>query len=272
MCVRILSPVVLLASVFAFNCHAVSPREDAGQQWELFDAMKNELVEVKFIPLGTDNANVLVKNKTKLPLQVRLPEAFAGVPILGQGFGGGGGGLGGGGQGGGGGGLGGGGGGGGGGQALGGGGGGGGFGGGQGGGGGGGGGGFFRIAPDRMKKISVATVCLEHGKPNPNPRMTYTIVPLDHVTSDASVHRLCIALGNGRLSQNVAQAAAWNLMDGLAWQTLANKHRVESKYTGNVTWFTENELMQAKKLVSTLVITHSESLATTNVSTRRDTP
>jgi hypothetical protein len=183
---------------------------------------------------------VLVKNLTDKPLDVKLPASFASVPVLAQGMMGGGmggGGMGGGGMGGGGG------------QAGGGGMGGGGMGG-MGGGGMGGGGGFMRLAPEKMRKVAVETVCLEHGKPDPNPRMAYKMVPLEQFTQDETVRVLCESLGNRQVTQNAAQAAAWHLMDGLTWHELATKNRVESKYTGNVRWFSNIELRTAQAIVS----------------------
>ncbi|NND95949.1 MAG: hypothetical protein HKN47_01315, partial [Pirellulaceae bacterium] len=103
-------------------------------------------------------------------------------------------------------------------------------GGGMGGGGMGGGGGFMRVPPERMKKVSVTTVCLEHGKPDPNPKMAYKMVPLEQFTDNPQVRVLCEALGYGQVTQNTAQAAAWHLMDDMSWQQLAKKNRVESKY------------------------------------------
>jgi hypothetical protein len=245
---------------------------------QLFDAMEQELVEVKFVPVDSSRANVLFKNKTNETLTVALPAKFGAVHVLGQ-FGAGGlgaGGLGAGGLGAGGlgaGGLGGIGlGGGGGGQGLGGGFGGGGLGGGGfggaglGGGGGFGGaglggagfggagaglggGGFFRVAPDKTKKLSVRTVCLEHGKDDPNPRMKYTLVPLEQLTTAPEIQELCVQLGEGAIAQSVAQAAAWHLANGLSWDELAAKNRVESIYTGNTKYFSSEEL-QAAWLVS----------------------
>ena len=217
----------------------------------LFEAMDAGHVDVKFIPHDASKANLLVKNLTDKPLDIRLPSAFAGVPVLGQmgmgmgGMGGGMGGMGG---------MGGGGMGGGGGQAMGGGMGGGmgGMGGGMGGMGGGMGGmgGMMRVAPERMRKMQVTTVCLEHGKPDPNPKMPYKIVPLDQVTKDPKVTVLCEALGNGLVTQNTAQAAAWHLMDKMSWGELAAKNRVESKYLGTIRWFSAIELRTAAAVVS----------------------
>ena len=241
-----LSIVVLSCSV-----HGEGNKPDAETlQVELFEAMDAGQIDVKFIPHDASKANVLVKNLTDKPMEIRLPSAFAGVPVLGQmgmgmgGMGGGGmggmGGMGGGGMGGGGG------------QGMGGGMGGMGGGGmgGMGGGGMGGMGGMMRVAPERMRKMQVTTVCLEHGKPDPNPKMAYKIVPLEQFTKDANVRVLCEALGNGLVTQNTAQAAAWHMMDKMSWSELAAKNRVESKYLGTIRWFSPFELKTAVAVVS----------------------
>lgn len=240
--------------------------ENLGSSLELFEAMSQRAIEVRFIPQSAAQAVVLLKNLADRPLDIQLPEVFGAVHVLAQvggGYGGGGfggGGLGGGGQGfqQGGAGLGGGGGG----QGLG-----GGFGGGlgggglngafNGGGGGGGfngggglgGGGFFRVEPGKTRKLVVDTVCLEHGKADPNPRMTYKLVPLEKVSDNAAIAQLCQRLGTGLVPQNIAQAAAWHVASGLSWEELRLKNRHESKYTGNVRWFTTAELESAWDLI-----------------------
>lgn len=249
-------------------------KPNAVAEVELFDGIQSNLLEVKVIALGSHRANVIIENKSAEPVNVRLPDVFAAVPVLGQfggplggaggqfgagggqlgggqlgggQFGGGQGGQGGGGQGGGG-------------QGLG-----GGFGGGQLGGGGGqlgggqfgggggqmgggmfgGGRGMFRVEPDRAGKLQVEMVCLEHGKPDPNPRMKYTVVPLEQLNADPKVSELCKLLADGKVKQNVAQAAAWNIANGVSWEALAKKNRRESQYTGNEKYFTQNELRAA---------------------------
>ena len=212
-------------------------RDKNAREVGLFEAMDDGDIEVTFIPKDATQANVIIKNKTDKPLSIKLPEAFAGVPVLAQ-FGGGGGGFGGGGGGlgGGGGGLGGGGGGGG--QGL----------GGGGGGFGGGGGGFFNVAPEKVGKIKLPCVCLEHGKPDPTPRMKYKIVPISTLTKDPKVIEVCKMLGYREIPQNSAQAAAWNLANGMSWQELAGKNRVESKYLGNQRFFSRQELALAVRI------------------------
>ncbi len=242
---------LLTISLALSSNEAIAGGADEMNQAGLFAAMDAGQIEAQFIPQNAAHANLIVKNLTEKPLRIQMPAAFAGVPILAQGMmggmGGGMGGMGGG--------MGGMGGGGGGGQAMGGGGGMGGVMGGMGGGmggmgGGGMGGGMFTVNPGRVQKIALNTVCLEHGKPDPNPRMKYAIVPLEQVTKDPTVSLLCQALGNGQVAQNTAQAAAWNLMDGLAWEELAKKNRVESRYTGDIPYFTQLELRAAMAIVA----------------------
>ena len=226
----------------------------------LFDAMEAGQIEVKFIPANAAKANVLIENKTARVLHLELPDAFAAVPVLaqfgqdpgqdpGQGFGQNGGQNGGGAT-----------------QGVG-----GGLGGGQGqgngnlfgnGGGNGfgrGGGqgnglrrGFMRIAPEKTRKLTATTVCLEHGKPDPRPRIAYRMIPIEEFTDNTKVIELCRQLGQGSVMQKTAQAVAWNLANGLSWEKLASINRMESRYFGNIKFFQPAELARAKQWVETL--------------------
>lgn len=212
------------------------------EQVELFQGMAQGIIDVNFIPKDETEARIIIKNTTNRPLNVRLPDAFAGVPILAQ-RGGRGGGGGGGGFGGGGGGFGGGGGGG---QALGGGGGGGqgGFGG--GGQGGGGGGGLFNIAPEKVAKIRVPCVCLEHGKLDPTPRMKYQIVPIETYVDRPAVIEMVKAFATGQLDRGSTQAAVWHLNNDLSWQELAAKTRGpnDPRFGRKTPYFTAGQIRQ----------------------------
>ncbi len=231
---------------------------------EMFEAIKAGQVEVQLIVKDSTQANVLLTNKTDKPLNVKLPEAFAGVPILAQ-FGGGGlggGGFGGGGQGGfGGGGLGGGGGS----QGIGGGLGGGGLGGGGGGlggggfGGGGGGGGLFNVAPEKVGKLKVACMCLEHGKKEPQASIKYEIKPIESFTDKPAVHELCKMLGSGQISQRAAQAAAWHLNNNMTWDVLAAKKIEHLGGAPSQPYFSPQELQAAIGIAA-----KAESLAKEN--------
>ncbi len=208
--------------------------ENDGVEVEMFRAIADGQLDVEYIGKDATQANLIFKNQTDKPLKIKLPETFGAVHVLAQGMGGmGGGGMGGMGGGGG--------------QAMGGGMGGGGMGGGGMGGGGmgGGGGGMFRVDSDKPRKMTVATLCLEHGKHDPSPRMKYKVVPLEVVSSDPQISDLCKMLGQGKVAQNAAQAAAWHIANGLSWQELANKPRKVSKYTGTEMYFTPLEMQAA---------------------------
>src|SRR4051812_30068413 len=62
---------------------------------ELFAGMDAGDVEAVLIMRDATEGNLTIKNNTDKPLTVKIPEAFAGVPILAQRRGGGGGGMGG---------------------------------------------------------------------------------------------------------------------------------------------------------------------------------
>ncbi len=196
---------------------------------DMFQAIDEGKIEVNFIPKDATQATVVFKNKTDKALDLRLPDAFGAVHVHGQlggmggmgGMGGGMGGMGGG---------------------M----------GGMGGGMGGMGGGMFRVEADKTRKAKVPCVCLEHGKKDPNPRMKYKIVPIEQINNDPRVSKLCELLGKGRVAQNTLQAAAWHIANGLSWEELAHKNRVESKYTGNVRFFNPVELRSAFQLSSVI--------------------
>ena len=263
-----------LALCFAVTCHAedeTKPKVDRKTQkrlskiWktqtpvegfspvEMFSAMETGEIEVVVKTKDATNANFMVKNNSDKPLAVELPPAFAAVPALAQGFGGGGGGFGGGGNGG----FGGGGGQGGGGNqgtggGFGGGGGGGGFGGGGGGGfggGGGGQGGVFNIPPGRTGKVSIKTFCLEHGKPDPAPRMDYVVKPISVLSNDPKVLEICQMLANDEITQPVAQAAGWNVANGLSWEYMLTKNKVELSTGYYERFFNRGQLEVAFKVV-----------------------
>ncbi|MFK7767623.1 MAG: hypothetical protein AB8B55_10420 [Mariniblastus sp.] len=216
---------------------------------EMFSAMSQGDIEVIIKANSSAKANIIVKNNSDKPLAIEMPAAFSTVPVMrqggfggggqgGGGFGGGqGGGQGGGNQAGGGG--------------FGGGGGGGGFGGGGGGNqGGGGGAGIFNIPPGRVGKVAVKIVCLEEGKPDPKTRIAYKIQPLKDFTTNPQIFEMMRMLANDEISQPVAQAAAWNVTDGLSWQRLAVKNRIERMDGSYERYFAPQHIYFAQRVVT----------------------
>ncbi len=205
----VLLPTLVLAAERRAKVLKLGQFNPEDQTVEMFEAIEKGAISVKLIPKDSTQSRVMIENKTDKPLNVKLPAAFAGVPVLAQGFGGGGiggggrggrgnrgGGFGGGSQG---------------------------FGGGMMGGMGGMGGGMFNVPPEKVGKFQVNTVCLEHGKKEPRPAVPYEIKPIDSLTDRVEVHELMQMLGSGRIDQRAAQVAAWHLNNQMSWPELAAK-------------------------------------------------
>jgi hypothetical protein len=205
--------------------------------------MESHDLEVAMFLSDSKKGTVTIKNKSDKPLTVKLPAVFAGVPVLAQrggGMGGQNGGRGGG------------------------------MGGGMGGmqgmmggmgmmGGGMGGmgmggmgmggmgmmGGMFNIAPDKMHKLKIISVCADHGLNEPNARIPYKIVPLDSVAKDPAVIQIITFLVAGRLDQPSAQAAVWHLQNGVSWDELVRKIGIKHINGTTEPYFTPDQVKRA---------------------------
>lgn len=212
---------------------------------EMFDAIDHGEVEVIIRATSAAKSNLIVKNTSDKPLAIVMPAAFSAVPVMrqfgqqgggfGGGRGGGGGQFGGGQQ-----------------QGIG-----GGFGGGQQGGGfggggrgGGGAGGVFNIPPGRLGKVSVNTVCLEEGKPDPKSRIEYKVQPLADLNDDPKIFEMVRMLANDEIAQPAVQAAAWNVTDELSWQELLVKNRVELMDGSFERYFHPDHIRLAQQVVT----------------------
>ena len=195
----------------------------------LFAGLAKGSLYVKVVAHDSFGGNLFVENRTNTPLTVEMPEAFVGAQVLRQ-FGGGGGGRGAGGVGGGGtGGA----------QS---------FGGGGGGGFGGGGGGLFSVPAERTVKVPYHSVCLEHGKNDPDPTVRYKLIPVSDYTNNEQLRALISLIGSQAIDTQVAQAAAWHLSSKMDWNELAAKTSTEiGAY--DVPYFSSQALYQAQQLV-----------------------
>jgi hypothetical protein len=214
---------------------------------EMFDAIKAGQIDVRLIHKDSSGGKALISNKSGKPLNVKLPDAFAGVHVLAQMNGGQGMGIGGG--------MG---------QMSGGGMGGGGMGGGGMGGMGGGGGGMFNVAPEKVGEVPFTSVCLEHGKPEPRASMTYQIRAIDSVTKNKDLVEVLRLLNRGTMSQRVAQVLAWHLNNEMSFEELAAK-RIEHLDGSSEPYFQLEEIraaMAAKDYVAKQ-IAEREAAATT---------
>lgn len=202
---------------------------------DLFAGVKAGKLEAKLIPRDSKKARIFVTNKTSLPLNVKMPAALAGKPVLAQFLGGGGNMLG---------------------QGT---------GTGQGGmnpnnstqmlgtgirgnQGTGNGPAMFNVPPEKTAEFRVDCVCLEYGKPDPRPIVPYELLPADKVANPETVAML-VEFGRGKYSQRAAQAAAWHLANSMSWEKL-EAIRGELLSLGlRAPYFTRQELDDAHKLV-----------------------
>jgi hypothetical protein len=202
---------------------------------DMFAAIEKGDISVKLIPKDSTESQVLIKNETDKPLNVKLPDAFAGVPVLGQNLAGAGGAGGrhsggshsgsGGNQN----------------QGM-------------GGGMGMGGmmGGMMNVPPEKVGKLKVPTVCLDHGKADPRPAVPYVIKPIESYSSKPGVRELCQMLGNRQVNQRAAQAAAWHLNNGMSWEQLAAK-RVRHLNGQSQPYFTPAEIQAGMQVATSAV-------------------
>lgn len=237
---RVLSCCVALVSIIPAAIWAAGPSGPShksdlpAKTVDLFAGMEAGEVEAVMIMADSTKGTVMLKNKTSQPLTIKMPAAFAGVPILAQrggrngggagGMGGMGGGMGGGGM-----------------QGMG-----GGMMGGMGGGMMGGGmGGMFNVAPDKVQKVKIGSVCLDHGLTDPSPRVAYKPIPIESYIKDPAVAELIKLMTAGQIDQHSAQAAAWHLQNGLTWDELAQKVGVKHINGTREPYFAPNQLERA---------------------------
>jgi hypothetical protein len=222
-----LSVAVVLVLQVPLAAKTPAAQPDQANAVDLFSAIDRGQIDVKVIPKDSTQLRVMIENKTDKPLTVKLPDAFAAVPILAQAAGpaaakkqpqnqavGGGLGM----------------------PAM----------------GRGmpamGPGGMLNIAPEKVGQLTaVPTVCLDYGKGEPRAAIPYSIQRIDDCTTQPGVREVCEMLGKGQVKQRVAQVCAWHLNNGLSWEKLASK---QLRFADGSTrpYFTPQEVQAARKV------------------------
>jgi hypothetical protein len=217
----------------------------ARHEVELFAGIQQKQLEVQLIPRDSSQGRLLISNKTDQPLSVKLPDAFAGVPVLAQ-FGAFGGNLppglmpggnsappaaaanapqrvGGSGH-----------------SAS--------------------GPTMFNVPPESTRQLKVDTVCLDYGHPTPRPAIKYDIQPISAATDKAGVAEVCELLGRREISHRAAQLAAWHLSNDMSWPALAALRTRQA--IGSTPSYTQEELLAAKKAVEKALAMHRQRQST----------
>ncbi|RCS40789.1 hypothetical protein DTL42_25865 [Bremerella cremea] len=100
--------------------------------------------------------------------------------------------------------------------------------------------------PEKVQKLKIQGVCLDHGMEDPNPKIPYELKPIASYTTKPGVAELCQLLGRGDINQRSAQAAAWHLNNDMSWEELANK-RIHHLIGPDTPYFSPQELQVAYK-------------------------
>ena len=113
------------------------------------------------------------------------------------------------------------------------------------------GGGFFSIPPLKVAQVPFQSVCLNYGRPDPMPKMTYRLTPLEEYTDDKVLQQTVRLYGTGKMPYSVAQAATWHLTDKLSLEQLANlsKFGIPGDETTKEPIFTVPQLRAAIEIV-----------------------
>ena len=202
--------------------------DENAKKVNVFDGMEDGSLEVKVVSKDSLSAKIYIENKSDVPLTVEIPKAVATKHTLKQ-FGAGVGGNTGGGnnQN----------------QST------GGSTGGAGGYGSGGGGSTFSIPAGKIAKVPYKSVCLEHGKKEPNSKKRYELVKIETVTNNPAVVVLVGELNNPKVNQMAAQAAIWRMANKMSWARLSAKMMNRRN-----SYFTPAQISQGKQLASMATI------------------
>ncbi len=107
---------------------------------------------------------------------------------------------------------------------------------------------MFSIPAEHTAKIPFHSVCLEHGKTDPDVTTNYKLVPVSQYTDNEQLAALLTLVAKSAVDPQVAQAAAWHLSNKMSWQELAAKQSTEIGST-DLPYFTQQTLFQAQQLV-----------------------
>jgi hypothetical protein len=80
---------------------------------------------------------------------------------------------------------------------------------------------FFSIPAEKTVQLSVRSVCLNHGRPEPTAGMKYQLTKVETFITDPVLQQL-LEDYTPRINKSAQQAAAWHLANGLSWKQLAN--------------------------------------------------
>jgi hypothetical protein len=109
--------------------------------------------------------------------------------------------------------------------------------------------GFFSVPPQKTVQVPMKGVCLAHGKPDPRPRMTYRLVKIEDFTSDPVLRETLNVFGTSDVDLQAAQAAVWHLTDKMNWEALRDKRHEQWGAGEPAPYFSETQVDEAENLI-----------------------
>jgi hypothetical protein len=110
--------------------------------------------------------------------------------------------------------------------------------------------GFAAVPVGKTVQLQMRTVCLNYGRPDPNPGLSYVLTSVEKHSSDPALWQL-LENYSPRTDQKVMQAAAWHLASGLSWDQLARLPDSRLRGTG-ARLFNVRQVQTAERLVTAL--------------------
>ena len=112
-------------------------------------------------------------------------------------------------------------------------------------------GGLMNVLPGKIVRQKLPCVCLDFGKPNPQPHIPYRLERLENVQDEPAVRDLLLVLGRGGSPHRSVQLAIWHTANSMSWEQLARVPHVQANGTKRPQ-FSPTELEQAQRLVKQL--------------------
>lgn len=108
-------------------------------------------------------------------------------------------------------------------------------------------GGLATIPAGKTIQLQMNTVCLNYGRPDPQPSFTYQLVSLEQYSNDPVLAELLESYTE-RVDRDVMQASAWHVANDMTWERLTalTQRRIVG---GFVKIFTSHDIEQARKFV-----------------------
>lgn len=107
--------------------------------------------------------------------------------------------------------------------------------------------GLFSIPPEKTVQLKMRTVCLDYGLPDPHLGLKYELRKLETAISNPVLRQL-LEDYSPRVDQNVMQAAAWHLSNGLNWKQVTHLPNPRAPL-GVASMFTAKTVKAAQALV-----------------------